>query len=109
LQQISEGSIGHRLGLLRSRLFAMATGIMAIYTRHHMPSVRFEALRGVIGEPAFDVAVDRYTIVVPEGGELAQAPGTGECAGFVRNALHQATITEEHIGAVIDDLVIRVC
>ena len=79
--------------------------IMAVDVRHHVPAVGFEALRRVVGEPAFDVAVDGDAVVVPEGDQLAQAPGAGQRAGFVRDAFHQAAVAEEDIGVVIDDLV----
>jgi hypothetical protein len=74
---------------------------------HNMPAVGFEALRCVVGEPAFNVAVDGNAVVVPEGDQLAEAQRAGQRAGFVRNAFHQATIAEEGVGVVIDDFVAR--
>jgi hypothetical protein len=78
---------------------------MAVDVRDDVPAVGFEALRRVVGEPAFDVAVDRDAVVVPEGDQLAEAEGAGQRAGFVRDAFHQAAVAEEHVGVVIDDLV----
>ncbi len=78
---------------------------MALHVADHLPAVGFEALGGVVGEPALDVAVDGDVVVVVEGDQLAQAPGAGERAGFVRDAFHQAAVAEEDIGVVIDDLV----
>jgi len=80
-------------------------GVVAIDMRHDVPAVGFEALRGVVGEPPLDVAIDGDAVVVPEGGQLAQAPGAGQRAGFVRNTFHQAAVAEEHPGPVVDDLV----
>jgi hypothetical protein len=71
--------------------------------RDHLPAVGFEALRRVVGEPAFDVAVDGDAVVVVEGDQLAQARGAGQRAGFVRDAFHQAAVAEEDVGVVIDD------
>jgi hypothetical protein len=103
LQQISVGLVGDGLG--GSSAAFERRRIMAVDVRHHVPAIGFEALRRVVGEPAFDMAVDGNAVVVPEGGQLAQAPGAGQRAGLVRNAFHQAAVAEENIGAVIDDLV----
>ena len=77
--------------------------VVALHVADHLPAIGFETLGGVVGEPAVDVAVDRDVVVVVEGDELAQAPGAGERAGFVRDAFHQAAVAQEHIGVVIDD------
>ncbi len=105
----------HRLAADQRRLVGNGLGgfdggiqgdrIMAVDVRHHVPAIGLEALRRVVGEPAFDVAVDGNAVVVPEGGQLAQAPGAGQRAGLVRDAFHQAAVAEEGVGAVIDDLV----
>jgi hypothetical protein len=94
--------IGHRLGFFDRLVDGFR--VMTIHIADHMPAIGFEALAGIVGEPALDMAIDRDAIVVPEGGELPQPPGAGQRAGFVRNALHQAAVAEEHPGAVIDDL-----
>ena len=80
-------------------------GIVAVHIGNDMPAVGFEALRRVIGEPAFDVAVDRDAVVVPESDQLAQAERAGERAGLVGDAFHQAAVTEESVGVVVDDAV----
>ena len=95
--------VGHRLGGFNRSL--QGFGIVAINTGNHMPAVGFKPLRRVIGEPAFNVAVDRDAVVVPERNQLAQTPGTGQRTGFVRNTFHQATVAEEYISVVIDDFV----
>ena len=78
---------------------------MAVDRADHLPAVGLESLRRVVGEPARDLAVDRDAIVVVEADELAESPGTGERAGFVRDALHEATVAEEHPSVMIHDLV----
>ena len=95
--------VGHRLGG-EQRLFDFF-GIMAVDRSNDMPTVGFEALRRVVGEPAFDMAVDGDAVVVPESDQLAETEGAGQRAGFVRNAFHQAAVAEENVGVVIDDLV----
>ena len=77
--------------------------VVAVDGRNHLPAIGFKALDGVVGEPAFHIAINRDAVVVVEGNQLAQAPGAGQRAGFVRNAFHQAAITQEHPGVVIDN------
>ncbi len=43
-----------------------------------MPAVRFKALRGVVGKPAFYFTVDRNTVVVVESDQLTQAQGASQ-------------------------------
>src|SRR5262245_55020895 len=78
--------------------------IMAVNVWHDVPAVGFEALRRVVGEPVLDMAVDRDAVVVVERHELAEPERSGERAHFVRDALHQASVTDEYVCVVIDDL-----
>jgi hypothetical protein len=77
---------------------------MTIDVGDHVPAVGFEALGGVVGEPAFGVAVDGDAVVVPEGDQLTQLPGAGQGAGLVGDAFHHAAVAQEHIGVVVDDV-----
>ena len=79
--------------------------VVTLHVADHLPAVGFEPFRRVVGEPALHMAVDRDVVVVVEGDQLAQAPGAGERAGFVRDAFHQAAVAEEDIGVVVDDVV----
>ncbi len=79
--------------------------IVTVDLGDHVPAIGFEPPRRVVGEPAFDVAVDRNAVVVVERDQLAQAPRAGERTGFMRNAFHQAAIAQKDIGVVIDDRV----
>ncbi|MNZ78871.1 hypothetical protein D3C78_974610 [compost metagenome] len=79
-------------------------GVVAVDIADHLPVVGFETLRRVVGEPAFDFAVDGDAVVIVEGDQLAQAQGTGQGSDFVGNAFHHATVTQEHIGVVVDDV-----
>src|SRR5690606_9933391 len=88
-------------GLLDRRLDRV--GVVAVDVADHAPAVGLEARGRVVGEPALDLAVDRDVVVVPEGDQLAQAPGAGERGGLVRDALHQAAVAHEHPGTVVDD------
>ena len=97
------GLVGDRLGGEYGKLDGVA--VMAVYVGDDVPAVGLETLRRVVGEPAFDMAVDGDAIVVPEGDQLAQAKGAGERAGLVRDAFHQAAVAEKGVGVVIDDLV----
>src|SRR5450830_722513 len=79
--------------------------IMTVDIADHLPVVGLETLGRIVGEPAFDFAVDGDAVVVIEGDQLAQVQGTGQGSDFVGNAFHHAAITEEHIGVVVDDVV----
>src|SRR5690606_5324972 len=81
--------------------------IMTVDVADHAPAVGLEARRRVVGEPAFDLAVDRDAVVVPERDQLAQAPGPGDRGGLVRDALHQATVAHEYPGAMVDHVEAR--
>jgi len=95
------GLVGHRLGGFDGGMQRL--GVVAVDVGHDVPAVGLETLGRVVGEPAFDVAVDGDAVVVPEGSQLAQPPGAGERTGFVGDTFHQAAVAEEDPGAVIDD------
>src|SRR5690606_33434723 len=95
----------HRLVVVLERGFDRGPDllrIVAVDAADHAPTVGLETRRGVVGEPALHLAVDRDAVVVPERDQLAQAPGAGQRSGFVRDALHQAAVAHEHPGAVVD-------
>ena len=75
---------------------------MAVDRRNHVPAVGFETLRGVVAEPAFDLAVDGNAVVVVQHDQLRQAQRAGQRTGFVRNAFHQAAVADEGVSIVID-------
>ena len=77
--------------------------IMPVHATHHVPAVGLETHRGVIGEPPVSIAIDTDVVFVPQRDELVQAQRARQRAGFVADALHQATIAEEHPGAMVDD------
>ena len=70
-----------------------------------MPPIGHEALRRVVGEPALGLSVDRYSVVVVEHDQLAEAEGARQRTRLVRDAFHQATVADEHVGVMIDDVV----
>ncbi len=78
--------------------------ILPVDRAQHVPAIGFEALRRVVAEPAFGVAIDGDVVVVVEGDELVQMQRAGQRAHLVRDAFHHAAVTEEHPGAVIDDV-----
>ena len=79
--------------------------VMAVDVRDHMPAVRFETLRGIVGKPTARLAVNRNSVVVVERGQLAEPERSRERARLVGNAFHQAAVAGEHVRAVIDDCV----
>ena len=80
---------------------------MAVNIADHLPVVGFETLWRVVGEPAFNFAVDGDAVVVVERDQLAQTQRTGQRADFVGDAFHHAAITQEHVGVVVDYRVAR--
>ncbi len=81
--------------------------VMAVDVPLHVPAVRRESLRGVVGEPALRLAVDRDPVVVVEHDELAETPRSGERGGLMGNAFHQAAVADERVRVVIDDRMTR--
>jgi hypothetical protein len=113
--QVRRAVADHGLGADQARLvvdrarFVQRAGdrlvIVAVDIPHHVPAVGLEALRGIVGEPALDVTVDGDAVVVPDRDQLAQPQRAGKRAGLVGDALHQAAVAEEGVGAMVDDLV----
>ncbi|SXE21908.1 Uncharacterised protein [Klebsiella variicola] len=94
----------------RTRFFYCAfdgVSVVTVNAAHHVPAVGFKAFRGIVGEPAFNVAVDGDAVVIIEGNQFAQFQGTGQGAHFVRDAFHHAAVAHEGVGEVVDDVVAR--
>src|SRR5471030_1836679 len=81
--------------------------VVTVDVADHLPVVGFETFRRVIGEPAFDFAVDGDAVVIVESNQFTQAQRTGQGTDFVGNTFHHAAITQEHVGVVINDVVAR--
>ena len=82
-------------------------GVVAVHIGDDLPAIGLKAFRRVVGEPALDVAVDRNPVVVVKRDQFAEAERAGQRAGFMRDAFHQAAVAKEHVGRVIDDLMVR--
>ncbi len=62
----------------RPRFFYRAfdgVSVVTVHAAHHVPAVGFKAFRGVVGEPAFNVAVDGDAVVIIERHQFTQFPG----------------------------------
>ncbi|MNM96841.1 hypothetical protein D3C81_1093330 [compost metagenome] len=92
------------LGLGRVQRRVDGVRIMPVDAGDHVPAVRGKALRGVIGKPAGDVAVDGDAVVVVQADQLAQPERARQRAGLVAETLHQAAIAKEDIGVMVDDV-----
>ena len=101
--------VGDRAGLVDGGLDGVA--VVTVHLGDNVPTVGLEAGRGVVGEPGrglfatAHLTVDGDVVVVVEGGQLAQTQGTGQGAGLVGDALHQAAVAQKGIGVVVDDVV----
>ncbi len=78
--------------------------VVTVDAGDHVPAVGAETRRRVVAEPAAHVAVDRDAVVVVDHDQLAELEHTRVRAGLVRDTLHQAAVTDEHVGAMVDDL-----
>ncbi|RMT21917.1 hypothetical protein ALP52_05981 [Pseudomonas amygdali pv. mori] len=94
------------------RLVALARGVdggldffrvMTVDIADNQPAVGLEALRRIVGKPAFDFAIDGDAVVVVERNQLVQLQRTGQGSDFVGNTFHHAAITHKHVGMVIND------
>ena len=52
--------------------------IMTIHCANHLPTIGFKASWRIIGEPAFDITINRNAVVVIEGNQLTQAPSPSQ-------------------------------
>src|SRR5690606_38081133 len=68
---------------------------------------RAKASRSIVGEPIFDVSVDRDPVVVIERDQLRQPQGSCEAARLVTQAFHEATVAQEYVRVMVDDRVAR--
>ena len=78
--------------------------VMTVHIADNVPAISFETFRRIVGKPAFDIAIDGNAVVVVKGNQFVQLPRTGQRTGFMGNAFHQATVAEENVGVVIDDI-----
>ena len=79
--------------------------IVAVGDGLDVPVIGLEALGDVFGEGELGGAVERDEVVVVEDDELAEAEGSGERGGLVRDAFHQVAVAAEDVGVVVDDVV----
>ncbi|SYD71601.1 Uncharacterised protein [Klebsiella pneumoniae] len=109
----TDDGLAHQQGRFvgdRPRFFYRAfdgVSVVTVHAAHHVPAVGFKAFGGVVGEPAFNVAVDGDAVVIIERHQFTQFQGTGQGAHFVRNAFHHAAVAHEGVGVVVDDIVSR--
>ncbi len=82
-------------------------GIVAVDVAQHFPTVGLEAFGRVVGEPAMHLAIDGNAVVVVNRNEFSELERAGKRGGFVRDALHQAAVAQEHVGVMIDDGEVR--
>ncbi len=64
-------------------------------------------LIGIVGKR--DRAVDRDVVVIPEHDQLVQLQMTGKRDGFLADAFHEAAVTGNHIGVMVDEAVAELC
>ena len=70
----------------------------------HPPAVGLEALHRVVVVGQFGRPVDGDVVVVVEHEQAPQPEVPGQRGRLVRNALHEAPVAGDHVGAVVADL-----
>ncbi|PPE60915.1 hypothetical protein F152LOC_02780 [Pectobacterium brasiliense] len=80
---------------------------MTVHAAHYVPAVGFKASGGIVGKPAFNVAVDRDAVVIIKRGQFAELHGAGQRADFVGNPFHHAAVTQKRVGVMVDNLMTR--
>ena len=81
--------------------------VMTVDVANNVPAVSFETHCGVVGEPAFNVTINRDTVVIVERNQFTQLQRTRQRANFVGDAFHHAAVAHEGVGVVIDNVVAR--
>ena len=76
--------------------------VVAVDRADHVPAIALEALAHVVHVPGLHGAVDADAVVVVQRDQLVQLPCAGQRAGLVADAFHQAAVTQEDVGAVVD-------
>ena len=76
---------------------------MAINIRYYMPAISFKTFWGIVSEPALNFTIDRDVVVIVESDQFTQTQRTSQGTGFMRNTLHQTTVTQENVGVMVDD------
>ena len=81
-----------------------AIDVVGVADPQHVPAVRQEPRRDVLGERDARVAFDRDVVVVVDPAEIVEAQVAGQRRRFRRNALHHAAVSANRIDVVIEDL-----
>ena len=80
---------------------------MSIDILNHLPTVGVKTLWRIVSKPGVNLTINRDSVVVPNRNQFTKAQCSSERAYLVRNAFHQATISEKNIGSVVNNGVAR--
>lgn len=72
-----------------------------------MPAVGLVPLGYVFGEGTVRAAINGDLVVVPHGNEVAKLEVPGQRRGLTGDTLHQATVAEEAVRVVVDNIEVR--
>ena len=97
------GLVGDRLCLSDGLADGFVVGV-SVLDVDHVPSESLVPLGDVLSKGDLGVSINGDLVVVVEGDELAKAPVAGEGAGLVRDTLHHASVSEDAVGVVVDNL-----
>lgn len=71
---------------------------------NNVPAIRLIALDNILSEGAVGVAVDGDVVVVVDADQVAQLEVTGQGGSLTRDTFHQATVAEEAVCVVVNDV-----
>ena len=94
------------LSLLEGSLHGIQVSV-TVLDGDDLPAVSFVALDNILSEGAVGVSIDGDVVVVVDADQVSELQVTSERRGFARDTLHQATIAEEAVGVVIDNVEAR--
>ncbi len=105
----ADGGLGGDQGRLVGRGLGREQGLFegVLVVAIHFDGVPADGLEagdlvGAVG--VGDLAVDGDVVVVPDDDELVELEVPGQRDGFLGDAFHQAPVTGQHIGVVVDDV-----
>lgn len=91
------------LALLDGSLNAFQV-VVAVLDDLDVPTVRLVALGNILSESLVGVTIDGNVVVVPDGNQVSELKVTSQRAGLARDTLHQATIAEEAVCIVVNQV-----
>lgn len=102
--QLDDGGLVLALLGLGNGLLNAVKVVVTVTDDQDLPAIRLVSLDDVLSEGAVGVTVNGDVVVIVDGNQVAELEVTGQGRGLTRDTLHQATITEEAVCVVVDQV-----